>query len=65
MARMNHSLRRAHLTSEHIQTTAISVSSKASHAVFPTSCVDSVNGWLSSAGLGPMFHLSWWTCSGF
>lgn len=40
MARANHSWRKAHLPLEHIQATALSVSSKASHAVFPTSCVD-------------------------
>lgn len=40
MARVNHSLRRAHLPSEHIQATALSVSSKVSHAGLPTSCVD-------------------------
>lgn len=40
MARVNHSLRRAHLPSEHVQATALSVSSKVLHAVFPTSCVD-------------------------
>lgn len=48
MARANHPLTRVHLPSDHIQTTALSVSSKALHAAFSPSCVDMCQ-WLAES----------------